>query len=604
MKCRMVTVIPSIILSIAVVLILFLILISMIQYYTSIVIDPPIIPSYGTIYVLDVDNKSGIVRIVNRFGYSVKSLFSISINNNKSVNTNITIPVVLFWVTINPGEMTINIYQYLRRYLGDVKPDYIRWDESGFLIGNTFIPLRKGAGTLRRFSFSEPQTMKYILTGIGTSHDISRRVFSTKYFDGDKISIEFNHELKFGYNRSICGYQTPIVITTYRYGNQCYYRNCSIHGCAQYICTHRVDDVCVKWECQNNRTIEYRCDSTETPQHDYNSYPCGLDNHICTYWTPPITSVTSTSITSLSLRGLINDPGGLAIDRKNFTIFPTSASTLWEYILPEDQQSQCIYIYREISYSTSFSNNRVCCNTCSNESICRIEYLCNQTSFTTYITEKHACRSLGDNWLCAGLEEFLVGDLTSGNVLVEVKQLVSNIFVRFNMTLNYRYTRYYDPELIDNYMRIMPSYTITLTLPPIRGYLSIPYNEILNNASVFVSMNVDKIFSTIRTESGYTDNYLLIDVVLSDWIDSVSTTPVGYIALAPSRDIEGSKTFYFSTTNQPVVSISMRRSDFPYISIPMCLCKNIGCSCSDTITINIVIDLILDIGVIINTTSY
>lgn len=607
---RTASVIPSVMLSVAAVLIMFIILGGIIQYYTSIANEPPLLPAYGTLYVLDADSRTGTVRIVNRFGYPVKALFSISVDSDRvAADMNITItPIVSFWVTIGPGEVTVNVYQYLERYLGVVKPEYVRWDESGFLIGNTFFPLQRGVGAPRPPGSPGSQTTnrQYTLTGIGTSHSVPRLVFATKYFDGSLLSVGFSHSLWFGYARSICGYQTPTVITTYRYGTRCRYSMCSLGGCAESVCVKYENNTCVRWDCFNIGSTDYSCDSTETPYHDYSSYPCGLDGSVCTYWTPSIARTASVGITTLSLRGMVNDPGGLAVDRKSFSLSPTSASTRWEYILPQDQQSQCEYTYREIRYSTTLTYGRECCTQCSGSSICATAVYCSESSTVTYIEKRHACQyALGGSWWCAGLSTFLVGELTSGDVIVEVRQAVDGIAVRFNMTLNYRYTRYYDPELSDSYMRIMPVYIFTLTLPPIRGYFSIPYNEDLKSAIASVSMSVSRMVATVRTGSGYEDTRPLIEAETVGWSSPVSTTPVGYVALPPSGSVEGAKTFYFTTTSSPVVYLTVLRTVSPYVTVPMCSlsCNDFGCSCSDTVTINLIVDVLLGVGVTINTTT-
>ncbi|MEM1759457.1 MAG: hypothetical protein QXU26_01950 [Thermofilaceae archaeon] len=606
---RTASVIPSVMLSVAAVLIMFIILGGIIQYYTSIANEPPLLPAYGTLYVLDADSRTGTVRIVNRFGYPVKALFSISVDSNRiAADMNITItPIVSFWATIGPGEVTVNIYQYLERYLGVVKPEYVRWDESGFLIGNTFFPLQRGVGAPRPPGSPGSQTTnrQYTLTGIGTSYTTSRQVFATKYFDGSQVSIGFTHSSRFGYSRSICGYRTVRVMTTDRYGSICDYGYCSL-GCREdYCCGYDVNGTCVRWCCSNTNYLYYSCDSTTTPSDDYATYPCGLDGVTCNYWTPSIETTASASIRSLSLRGVVNDPGGLAVDRNGFTLSSTSASTRWEYILPQNQQSACVYTYREIYYWTSFTSSRVCCSTCSGTA-CATTRSCSQSSSVTRSETRHACQyALGGSWWCAGLSTFLVGELTSGDVIVEVRQAVDGIAVRFNMTLNYRYTRYYDPELSDSYMRIMPVYIFTLTLPPIRGYFSIPYNEVLKSATASASMSVSRMVATVRTGSGYVNNYPLIEVAPVGWSGPVSTTPVGYVALPPSGSVEGAKTFYFTTTSSPVVYLIVRQESSPYVTVPMCSlpCNDFGCSCSDTVTINVIVDVLLGVGVTINTTT-
>ncbi|MEM4924517.1 MAG: hypothetical protein QXE70_09160 [Ignisphaera sp.] len=604
---RTASAIPSVMLSIAVVLIMFLILGGIIQYYTSIVNEPPLLPAYGTLYVLDVDSRTGVVRIVNRFGYPVKALFSISVDSTKiAADLNVTIPsLIAFWVTIGPGEETVNVYQYLESYIGVAKQEYVRWNESGFIIGNTFFPLQRGAGAFPGLSKPETVNYRYILTGIGTSYTESRQVFATKYFDGNQISIRFDHSPSFGYSRSICGYREVEVVTTYRYGSICSYDDSCRLACRYDYCCRFVNNTCVEWCCSNTNYRYYRCDSSKTPSSDYATYRCGLDNIICDYWTPSIAATASINLRSLSLMGLSNDPVGLAVDRRSFTLSPVSALRLWEYILPQNQQSACVYTYQEIYYWTTFNTERVCCSTCTGIT-CADAWFCSQRSAVTRSETRHACQyALGGNWWCAGLSTFLIGELVSGNVTIEARQLASDIALRFNITLNYRYVRYYDPELNDNYIKIIPRYTFSLTLPPIKGYLSVPYNEILKNATASVSLSVSRMVASIRTGSGYVNNNPLIDVATSGWSSLVSTTPVGYVALSPSENIEEAKTFYFTTTSQPMVYITLHRERSPFITIPMCSlqCNNFGCSCSDTVTINIVLDVVLRIGVTINTTS-
>ncbi|MEM1693963.1 MAG: hypothetical protein QW456_07140 [Ignisphaera sp.] len=606
---RTASVIPSVILSVAVVLVISLILGGVIQYYTSIVNEPPVLPTYGSLYVLEADRRTGIVKVMNRFGYPVKALFSISLDTNRiaaDMNLSVT-PIVSFWLTLGPGETTVDVYQYLKSYLGTIKPEYVRWDESGFLVGNTFFPLQRGAGA--RIPPGPPASLlerQYTLTGIGTSYVVPRSVFATKYFDGDKLSVEFTHSLKLGYRRSICGYREVTVITTYRHGRICAPCLCTLEGCAEYNCTKYENDTCVEWNCTNTGYTYYRCDSTTEPMNDYNTYSCGLDGQVCDYWTPHIDTVSSVDIHSLSLRGLINDPSGFAVDRKNMSLPRLSATATWEYILPQEQQSQCIYRYREESYWTSFSYSQVCCPLCLNNTrLCVTESVCNHSYVVVHTSERHACQhTLGNRWLCAGLDTFLSVELDSSIVTVEVRQVFSDIAVRFNMTFTYKYTRYYDPELNDSYVRVAPLYIFSLKLPPVRGYISIPYNENLSNASSFVSVNLVKSSVNLRTESGYVNNHPPVEVVLIKWSNPISTTPIGYVAIEPSGSVESAKTFSFTTTSQPTVYVVLRHLGNPYITVPMCplSCNSFGCSCSDTITINAVVEVTLNVGVTLITT--
>lgn len=599
------SVIPPVMLSVSVLVMLVLILGSVMYYYTAIVSEPPILPSYGSVYVRDVSRSNGTVVVVNRFGYPVKALLSIAINSDAvRMDLNITPPAILAtWLDLNPGETSFNIYDIVLYQLGAVKPEYVLWDESGFTIANVFFPLERGVGApLPTGGSGTRRENTYTLTGIGTSRYIPRYVFSTKYFDGTTMSTTLSHYLAFGYMRSICGYREPTVITTYRYGWQCVTSYSQLCGCSYWDCARWVNNTCAEWVCYSD-CIDYRTDYDVSPYHDYNSYPCGLDQGVCFYRTPYLTSIVSQTVRSPALLGLMNEYTGLVNDTKRYILGQTTASTSWEYILPSNQQEQCVYTYREIEYWTTYSTGRVCCSTCSDNTICATAYYCTQHSAVRYTEQRHACQyALGGNWWCAGLATFLVGELTSGVATVWVRQSQDSVVITMNLTASYRYTRYYDPEYSDNVVRFVPIYLLEVVLPHIRGYISIPYSEELVGVRASVSATVLSSRAVVSTGSGYRNSFPSILATAIGWEGDVTTAPVGYVTVA-REGIESSKTFYFSTVSQPTVYIKVYQEQEPYVTVPACNlpCNSFGCSCSDTVRVSVEVTVRLTPGTTIRT---
>lgn len=593
MSLRGASVLPAIMLAVAVSAVTVLILSGVLYFYASITNEPAVLPTYGSVYVSEANQTTGEVVVVNRFGYPVMALISVELNTTAVARDFNATPAnaLTQWVVLGPGETRINVYDIVRQALGVSRREYVVWSRSGVLVGNMFFVFKRGVGAPIQVP-DAPRGSKsrvYLLQGLGTSSTGNGTVFSTLAFTQSSMSVEFEHGPGVGYYRTICGYRPVTATIVYAYGQACKYERCTCRCCANVTCVaYNEKGECISTTCINNAPLDYRCDYVTSPQSVYNTYECGLDGYLCLYL-HGLRSSLAVPVKSQVLRGAMQDPTGWAGDVVSASLPTVINSTVWEYILP--RESMCDYNYTEYEYTASISTTTECCRMCDSSLCCVTRSVCTEDVRLVRRETRNACTYyLGSPWKCASRRTFLRAQAGNATLRVEVRQISRGVMLVFNVTEVISYTRWFDPELGDSSIRFVPFYRFRLNLPRITGFVSIPYTENIESAAVGVNGTVVFATISITTSTGTTFTRQLPSSFVW-WYEHANYVPVNAIELPPNLRTNVTKVFQVFTMSSPYVEVyALSRQDE---SLPLCECRQEGCSCGDSFRVSISVGVVL-----------
>lgn len=546
----MASIAPSILLAIAVTGVLVTILGGVVQYYSTIYSEPLLLPAYGTIYVYSVDEANDKVEIVNRFGYSVEALFFIAVKSAPSIPQDADIPrsFSFRWV-IRPGVSEIDIRgEVVVRYGEGADADL---SKSYFIIGNMKYPLVRGAGALKPSEQLFERSEVVSASGLGTKIFSEARGSSTIYFASNKMSIDFRSDNYLGYRRSVYNYRIVTKCTEYHEGlvcrTECKPEEGQVVVCNEYGC-YCVDYTC--YICDSYAVWKAYCESYET-------FECadegGWYSYYWTNWTSTMSISTSFDFTAGSLLGFGDFTySSLAKDTLHSSFPPTSfVCGMWPYIL--EDQSYCRYTYVEKKWDASVeSETDYKC-----DSICGTAVnvkKCSNWISETKTKEEWACSSSK----CAATSVFLCACMAGATLnTASLLTVGDKVYIRFDLTMGFSYTRYEDPELNDNYLRLLTTTKIRISLPKLRGYVSIPYTHELKDIKVKLVPSGSHTVTVESDDYKWKGSYYL-DLRFGGRTALTTTyTPVGYVAIAPGSGVESAKTFAFETSEAPYLDISI-----------------------------------------------
>lgn len=561
---------PSVLFSVAMITVLVLIVASLTYYYTSLFSVPQVLPTYGSVFVETVDPSDGTAVIVNRYGYPIQALFVVKLLDIPNYPTNLSKPDSFsFWLVIRPGKNKVCLLCEARiRFGSNVSADHIDMGNSYFVIGNMKYYVREGSGVIPQEPVSRP-LKKYVVSGLGLSSFSGFRGFLTLYFNETLVAFNVFSSATLGYLRSITNYWNTTVTTERHFGTCCNSTTVCRYGALRYCDSSG----CTCLSCQKCVLHEYSVNCLSSSNQ---SFTCARDNVYTYFWTPNIESSAYVYLSSPALAGFNWFETGVPLVSTDAQLPITSyTSRPWPYALPT---SSCWYTYREYTHTTSTRTkyDYACDEICG--------YLfsyggCSETVTKTLEESRWGCPS----GICVGLSEYLYGRLSDGKViLTSYMNAGTRVGFKVNITLTYAYYRTADPEASDSFVRLTQNHLVRIVLPRIVGYVSIPYTEDLVEMKITINSSVSNLQVKVKTSSGYTSSPSLYPE-LSSWSGTAFLVPLGYIPIH-QENTEGSKTFYFYTTTQPVIEVAIT-SPQGGITVPM--------QSSDAVTINIVFDLFL-----------
>lgn len=544
----MASVIPSIFVAFVTISIMISILGGITQHYSEIFTEPVILPAYGLIYVDSVDRENYVVSIVNRYGYTIRAVFTVYVSDIPSLPENMTIatlPYVSFWVDLYPGTNTIYLLDYVRMVLGlGVSHEaVIDLEKSYFIIGEVEFPLEPGAGRIKPPTSSMmPRT--YVVRGLGVNPlSTNYQGFSSIAFDSTRAVIQHNVRAKMGYRRTIYGYNTYSLIVKLEKGQKCKcptywysgYEKREENGeeyCAYTLCSHYS---CYKESIWFGQVKRFGC-----AYHSYTYKPI--------YWTKEIRKSNEFSfdtVSLLSINHFTNDVISKDTILKYFS-GTTYVSKNWPYIL--EDQSECHYTYEEYTWHASlwWSTFLACDEECG---VTRSYRDCSDW-YVLETEERDAC-SYPRPPYCAKETKYLYAKIRS--VVVNITTpLTTRQKLEFRITLKY-FFRYFmgknDPNAGENDIRLYMNSVVKLSLPKMLGYIAIPYTDELGNVKATLGAEITQFQAKLKSVVGGTtlSGSLLSYTVESDSYD-VTITPVGY---------GDAKTFKYETISNPAIIIKL-----------------------------------------------
>jgi len=567
------SVVPAVIVSLVVLAVMLTILGGIISYYSAIYTEPVLLPAYGSVYVKDVDPVNGTVVIVNKYGYSVKALFSVRVTKI-TPNPNFYVPpMVSFWRTILPGWNEINLSAETRLATGLTESYNVTIDVSSsyFIIGSLRYPIVKGAGLFNPFNQASSTYKRYSAQGTGILNIPASGIYATLYFTDKRIDVSNYLETRFSYYRSIFGYDDNVVkLVQYEHGIRC---RCYPWWC--WVSSLKYDPVTNTTYCETHSIRLNNCGTGDYTQFHYNRYACAYDGGLHLYGVS-VSSSLYTTLNTIALYGLTYFTKGFSVDYVEKSGGGTSYQTeSFPYIKPN--QNECKYDYVDMEYSANLIPGS--CTECLN-----CGEICYEVSFNSCVESVNVSVTR-DQWacgdkMCAGADYFFYVRIRNmyNNI---TSQLSTGGSIRLSLNLTHTLDYYFaktDPELADSYVRLVLANPLTLTLPKVAGYLSVKYTDEDPSVSVAINLNVKGVYAMLRTESGYTamvpiyvsPGYTVIDAIL---------TPVGYVSVS-GRGLESAKTYRYETPGSISLSVDMRSHD---ILIPI--------SGRDTIYVTIILEL-------------
>jgi len=578
------------------------ILIGVVRYYSNLSLEPPLLPTYGSVYISSASQD--IVAVENRFGSAVNALLVLYVSNQAGEQTTIS-----QWFKLLPGTNTI----YVRGLANSRGYDSVDLGRSYLVIGNIRYPLVAGAGA------PQPAQPPGSSTGASYSVDGMRVVdlgssgqrFASLNFESNTVGVYRELSAWAGYYRSINNYNVKTYIVKDYSGTWCVYDTDSVDagnpGCVKE-CPDPVTGelICCVYSCGSPdiHYCTYRNDTTTDAVPESRSWECATDQGMAGY--SPTLYITSVSYSSssvfrtLTLLGVV--PQTETWDTALYTVPQlTNSSAKWPYIYQD--QSVGWYQYEKKEFWVSFnSSSGTCYGSCSSSSYTAL-----------YCTQHNRLLEQRTYWGCANSwksdrrdQKVAALDTYLGFRVLYAEYNITALptdgaYLRLNITARYALQYWmvkWDPEddIESAKLRIYLSDRVTLLLPRILGAVGIAYTDSLGGVSPKLTAYTESYRVDARSDAGsvncwswWCDPPVAVYASVSSDPGSISVSPVG-LAASPST----SKTFSYSISGAKVTVtiytpgdgwvVNRRWSDTIYITVNILVRVVPGISISATIS--------------------
>lgn len=578
----MASVIPTVFVALALVASMLTILGGIIQYYSTIYMEPTILPAYGTVYVFSIDDKRYVITIMNKFGYTFKALFTVYVSEvTPPPPAGLPSPYVSFWVDLYPGENEIGLEDYVKARL--VLPENttvtIDLSKSYFIIGEVKYPIKVGAGLLKPVEVKKLRRT-YVIEDLGVKPFTPYERYGSAVFDATDVKITNKVSAKMGYLRSIYGYVTTGKVVLDERGDRCRcenrtyegritekeevldeecykecyeecYLDCIIFGdpiLCDSICSSRCKDACTEViETCAWTTCEHEdCDTYYYINSKTRTFGCAYDGGFGPDYTSKATVTQKLTFSTIALHAVnyFSLPLSRDVTTKN-TSGTDYVTGTWAYIL--EDQSQCYYDYVERRYyaDLTIQQFKACDEDCG---VTRYYRECKETVEEKVVEDLWAC---GDR-KCAGLDRYLYMRISWVYINV-TSPLTTEGKLKLIFNLTYAFEYYIakeDPEAVGDYIYLWLRNNITLTFPEVNGYVGLAYTDTLSNVKLVLKPEIIYSKAVIKTASGQKFTVYPRYEVKDKEFD-VETAPVGYVPLT-------AKTYRYETKENPAISIVIK----------------------------------------------